>query len=188
VKTLDSIAERIRQAALKTHRMPTDQQRKAGNYPKGKFPWNGMEISIETPKGAVRSGTSKDGKQWSVRMAAHYGYFRRTLSDADGDQIDVFVGPHPESGLVCVIDQHNPSKKFDEHKCVIGCLNVEEAKQLYMDCYSSGWTGFKSITPMTVPQFREWLKSGDSSKPIEHQVSRYSDRIAYARACFTGFR
>src|SRR5690606_24983853 len=133
-----------------THRTPTELQREAGNYRKGVFAWRGLEIAIETPRGAVRSGVSRDGKRWAVRMPCHYGYFRRTVSDADGDAVDVMVGPHLDSEWVCVVDQRKPGgDRFDEHKVVVGCRNIHEAKSLYLGCYSAGWRGLKAITAMT---------------------------------------
>ena len=169
-----NIRERIAIAAERTHRKPTEAQKVAGNYPKGSFWWNGREISIENPRGSVRSGMSSDGRRWAVQMPCHYGYIRRTVSAADGDAVDVMIGPHPESDLVCVVDQQKPGGRFDEHKAVLGCRNVDEARRLYLACYSAGWTGLKSITPMTRHQFFEWLKSGDTGKPIDRQVSKYA--------------
>jgi len=169
-----SLKERIALAAARTHRNPSLAQKEAGNYPKGHFPWNGHTIAIETPKGAIRTGVSKSGTRWAVQMPGHYGYIKRTVSDADGDAVDVIVGPHPESDLVCVVDQKTPGGKFDEHKVVIGTQNVQEARELYLACYSSGWTGMRSITPMTRQQFSVWLRNGDTGRPIDRQVSLYA--------------
>ena len=182
-QTTLTLRQRVAFAASQTHRAPTAPQRQAGNYPKGKFPWNGHEIAIETPKGGIRTGQDRSGRTWKVTMPAHYGYIRRTLSDADGDAVDVIVGPHPESDLVCVVDQVTAGGRFDEHKAVIGCLNVREAKELYLACYSSGWKGFRSITPMTRQQFSLWLKKGDTGRPIMTQVTKkYSRRAELAAA------
>lgn len=52
----------IAQAANQVDRQPTDAQIEAGNYRKGHFPWNGMHLVIENPKGSVRSGTDAAGK------------------------------------------------------------------------------------------------------------------------------
>jgi len=169
-----AIDDRIRLAAARTHLSPSLAQREAGNYRKGTFWWNGREIAIENPRGSTRSGMNKAGQKRSVKMAGHYGYIRRTKSKADGDAVDVFIGPHPESDLVCIVDQHRANGGFDEHKCIIGCTSVVEAKALYLACYSAGWTGLKSITPMTRQQFFAWLDKGNTAKPIEKQVSRYS--------------
>ena len=53
----------------------------------------GLDIAIENPKGSERKGVGKDGEEWSVAMPSHYGFVRRT-EGADGDQVDVYVGPN----------------------------------------------------------------------------------------------
>ncbi len=160
------LEERICDASQETDTDPSEAQREAGNYRKGRFHWNGLEVVIETPRGIKRR------PEWPA-MPAHYGYIRRFESDADGDHIDVFVGPKPDSELVFVVDQVTPSGSFDEHKVIIGCIAESEAKSLYRDAYTPGWNVGK-ITSMTVSQFLTWLERGDSGKPIERQVSGYS--------------
>ena len=84
---------------------PTEAQKKAGNYKVGKIKLQGLDISIENPKGSVRKGKDKDGEEWSVTMPAHYGYVRRT-EGADGDQVDIYLSDRPaESDPVFVVDQ-----------------------------------------------------------------------------------
>lgn len=159
-----TMADRIAAAAAQTHRTPSEAQVKAGNYPKGRTYWHGLEISIETPKGAKRHGRD-------IAMPCHYGFFRRTLG-ADGDQLDVFIGSHPESELVYVIDQTGKDGRWDEHKCLIGMRNESEAKAAYLASYPSGWR-CGPITSMTIGQFINWVRSGNPRKPIAGQVSRY---------------
>jgi hypothetical protein len=73
-------------------------------------------ISIETGVGQERSGTGADGKPWTVRLDhAAYGRIKGTRG-ADGQPLDIFVGPHPSSPHVFVVDQHHPGAGFDEHK------------------------------------------------------------------------
>lgn len=66
---------------------PTDAQCKAGNYKLGRITLYGLSIAIEQPRGTYRTGMGTDGKRWTSRMAAHYGYFERTTG-ADGDGVD----------------------------------------------------------------------------------------------------
>lgn len=164
----------IEKAAAATDPDPSDAQKLAGNYRKGQFHWNGWTIAIETPAGSIRRGRNRLGVEWSHQIPVHYGYIRRTESDADGDHIDVFVGPDPESPVVFVVDQVKGNSQFDEHKVMIGFMSEAEAIDAYRASYSEGWQGFKSITAMTVNQFRAWVEEGDSGSPIEEQVSRYS--------------
>lgn len=164
----ETIREAIRKAAERVHPSPTDPQRKAGNYRMGHIKVHGMDITIESPVGAVRKGKGKDGP-WEVLMKHHYGYIKRTESEADKDHVDVFVGPHPDSEIVFVIDQ-NIGGKFDEHKCMVGFTNAEEAKKAYHDNYSAGWEGFANIRALTVDQFKKWVKKGNTHIPIYRQV------------------
>jgi DNA topoisomerase IB len=161
------VVERAVAAKLKSMGEPSAAQREAGNYKKTHITIQGLRISIENPKGSIRSGTSRQGQSWSIEMANDYGYIKGTESGADGDHIDVFIGPNPESELVFIVDQVNPdSGDFDEHKVILGSDSKAEAKQIYFANYSKGWKGFGDITPMHIDDFKEWLKAEDSSKPV----------------------
>lgn len=153
----------IRDAASTTDRNPTEGQSKAGNYAKGKFRLHGFTVSIENPRGSIRWGKRADGTEWSQCVPHHYGYLNKT-EGADGDHVDVWIGPDPESELIFVVDQRKPDSTFDEHKCLIGFHNEAEARQAYLDGYPAGWNGLAAITAMTLPEFREWLH-GDTSVP-----------------------
>lgn len=160
-------AREVYHASRRTDRNPSDAQKQAGNYKKGKLKWNGLTISIENPKGSTRSGVDPDGKPWEVQMSSHYGYFNRTLA-SDRDQIDVFIGPRPESEIVFVVDQVDKSGKFDEHKVLIGFLNEKQAKEGYLCNYDDGWK-CGPITAMTVGQFKDWLNGGSTTKPVKNR-------------------
>lgn len=149
---------------------PTEAQAEAGNYRKGHVNMHGLNVTIENAKGSTRSGTGADGKKWSTTMNHHYGYIRRT-EDLDGDHVDVFLGPTPDAELVYVVDQINPStKRFDEHKCMLGFLTLKDAKEAYLSNYEKNWKGLGTITPVTMQQFKEWLKDGSQHRPISTQV------------------
>jgi hypothetical protein len=156
-------------AGLVVNPEPTEAQKAAGNYQKYHAKINGFDVSIENPKGSIRSGTSLGGQSWQTKMPAHYGYIKRTQG-ADGDQLDVYVGPKPESQRVYVVDQRKGpgSAQFDEHKAIMGAESVLEAREIYAQGFSDG-TGAQrigAITPMSVSEFRKWLKEGDTSKPV----------------------
>ena len=162
------------EAAAETDRNPSDEQRASGNYRKGKFRVHGLTIAIETPKGAERRGKNREGQEWSVTMPVHYGYINRT-EGKDGDHVDVFVGPHPESEIVFVVDQTTNGGRFDEHKVLLGFTTEEEACTAYVGAYSDNAARrVRAVTPMTVQQFKAWLQHGDQNQPIEGQVSRYA--------------
>jgi len=158
-----SLKTEISQAEAETDTKPTPGRIDAGNYKKGKVRLHGLEISIENPKGSTRSGTSADGKKWSVDMKHTYGYIRRT-EGADGDHVDCFIGPDPDSESVFVVNQLDPkTRKFDEHKTLLGWKTQEAAEAGYLSSYERGWKGLGSVKAMTMPKFKEWL-DGDTTK------------------------
>ncbi|AOY90571.1 hypothetical protein BKK79_01040 [Cupriavidus sp. USMAA2-4] len=151
---------------------PTDAQKQAGNYRLGHAMLHGLDISIENPRGSTRSGTDADGKAWSVEMANHYGYIKRT-EGADGDHVDVFIGPKPESTKVFVVDQVDPrSGRFDEHKILLGFSSQASARAGYLANYEQGWKGAGAITPMSMADFKAWLKDGDTTQPLNPKVGK----------------
>lgn len=157
------LAADITDAAGRTDREPTEAQREAGNYRKGKVAFHGFTVSIENPRGSVRSGVGKDGKAWRTRMKAHYGYFLGTKGK-DKDHVDVFIGSRPECELFFVINQLNDAGELDEHKVIAGALSESEARELYLMHYEAGWQGLGSVKAMTLPQFRQWVYEADLTK------------------------
>lgn len=148
----------------------TAAQKKAGNYKKGHIAIHGLDITIESPRGSERSGVGKDGKEWSAKMPDHYGYIKRT-EGADGDHVDVYVGPNPASDHVVVIDQVDPdTRHFDEHKVMIGYANVAAAVDAYQRAFSDGRATERAgnVAVMSVADFKEWLKKDDTTQPVGH--------------------
>lgn len=173
------LAQAIAAAAEETHASPSEAQVEAGNYKKGKVWVHGLEVAIENPKG------SKRREEWPP-LSAHYGYIKRH-EGADGDQVDVFLGPNPESQLVFIVDQVKPSGRFDEHKVLIGWTNLRQARAAYRANYTADWK-VGPITPMTIGQFRKWLASADLSKPASRwKPARFARDMAEAQR-FAGRR
>ena len=168
------LRQSIMDAEAVTKRNATAGQQRAGNYRKGRFRWNGLEIAVETPKGEPRSGVGPDGTAWSVTMPATYGYFTRTR-DADDDGVDVYVGPEPEDGSVYVIDQVDADTGlFDEHKVMIGYLRLDEALADYDRAFDDGRgpDRRRAVTQMDVRAFREWIRTGDLRRPMRADDSQ----------------
>jgi Inorganic Pyrophosphatase len=158
----------INREASKAHPAPSPAQTEAGNYRKGKVSIHGLDVSIENPRGSARKGIGKDGKPWSVRLPAHYGYIRKT-EGSDGDHVDCYLGPHPLSGHVFVVNQREAdSQAFDEHKCMIGFRSRDEALAAYKRGFSDGRgeDRIHSVVEMTVPELKEWLKDGDTKNAV----------------------
>ena len=161
------LAVKVENLYLPVRQPPSPAQAKAGNYKKDHIRRHGLEISIENPQGSERRGVDENGQPWSSILPAHYGYIKRT-EGADGDHVDVFVGPHDDSDQVFVVDQQKAgTDEFDEHKCIFGALSVTQAKELYLSAFSDGQGSARlmAITPLTVEEFKQWLKDGDTTRP-----------------------
>lgn len=150
-------------------RDPSEKQKEAGVYKKGHVIINGLKITIENPKGSIRSGVDGKGKKWSQKMNADYGYFLDTEA-IDGDHIDTFISDDPNSEKVFVIDQFVDGK-FDEYKCVLWATDEKHARETYLSCYEKGWKGLKNITEIDLESFKKWLYNGTKRiKPFSEYV------------------
>ena len=157
-----SLTSHISEQAGVVNRNPSDGQKQAGNYRKGHVKVHGFDISIENPRGSYRSGRNPEtGKEWRSRLPHHYGYFKRT-EGSDGDAVDVFIGPHPRSSGVYVIDQKDlRTGDHDEHKVMLGFSSEKQAREAYCKAFSDGRgrARISSIEGMTVEGLRNWLKT-----------------------------
>lgn len=157
---------------------PSPAQKEAGNYKKKHIVFQGIPITIENPKGTIRSGLDHKGQPWSSRMTEDYGYIKRTEGH-DGDQVDCFVGPNKRSNRVWVVDQlHHSAHRFDEHKCLLGFNTEKQAIGAYRKSYGTVYDidhAMGAVTEMSVDAFKEWLKGGGGKKPISPDVPQYRD-------------
>ena len=92
--------------------------------------FHGLTLVIENPEGSVRRGEKEDGSKWKTTFFHPYGFIKGTMG-SDGEEIDCFLGPHPESQMVYIIRQ-NRNGKFDEHKVMLGFDNEEHARDAYL--------------------------------------------------------
>ena len=162
----NSVQTSIANAEAETDTDPSEAQKKAGNYKKGHLKIDGFDVTIENPKGSVRSGVDADGKQWEQEMHNTYGYILGT-EGVDGDHIDVFLSDNPANGDVFVVDQVNKDGTFDEHKVMYGFASEEEARNAYLSNYEDGWTGLGAITRVSKKEFKKWVDSSHrKTKPF----------------------
>lgn len=131
---------------------PTDAQKDAGNYKLGHAIVGGLDVSIENPAGTSRR------PEWPP-LKHSYGYVKRT-EGADGDHVDVFLGPKAgdPTNPVFIVDQVNKDGSFDEHKVMVGFADKGAARRGYLANYEKGWQGLGDITPMPFEQFKDWVK------------------------------
>lgn len=174
-----AVKERVEAARQQTNTNPTDAQKEAGNYKKGRVSVNGHEIAIENPKGSERTGLDSNGDRWSVKMPVDYGYLEGTRG-ADGEPIDVYVGPDHDATFVYVVDQVDPTTRaFDEHKVMLGFKNELEAVRAYDKAFSDGMGALRmgEMRKMTNEEFRRW-KSEKQEAPASGDDRAFMDRTA----------
>ena len=157
---------------------PTDAQKEAENYQKAHVSVLGLEISVETEKGAQRTGKDKDGGEWSVTMPAHYGYIKGTRG-ADKDHLDIFLGPKPDNGQFYIVNQNQPdSGAFDEHKVMLGYDSAEAAQADYLLSFSDAFGGrvFGSIAgPFSLDEFKAMLPDLAKPKAVKAKGAEVAD-------------
>ena len=127
---------------------------------------HGLPIVIECRKGETRTGPG-----WSQVMAYDYGYIKGQKG-ADGDSLDVAVGPEPESDWVYIFDQKHlpPGKGFDESKVFLWWSSLGDAIKAFNAGHDKACLVYMDVTPMQVADFKQWLKTRDSLEPAAKGV------------------
>lgn len=145
--SLDTAANQAATSDRNATPQPTEGQRRAGNFAKGHVRLQGLDISIENPAGSTRAGVDPQGKPWRSAVVGHYGYIRRT-EGKDGDQVDVYLGDGAENPdlPVFVVDQIDPkTRRFDEHKVMLGFPTLDAAIGGYLENYPRSWRGLSNV-------------------------------------------
>ena len=178
-----SLQSEVTRAEQQTNAEPTEGQKEAGNYKKGRVKIGPFDVVIEQPRGSVRSGVDANGKAWETTMQNTYGYFGGTKG-VDGDAIDVFLGNDLDEwdGItVFVVDQYNPDGSFDEHKVMLGFNSQEEAEAAYFANYEADWakTHRTEVTAVPLADFNEWVKSSKRKTKAfaEYKVAKRNAEI-----------
>ncbi len=175
-----TLGEQIKSAEKEVNTSPTDKQKEAGNYKKGHVQIGTFNITIEQPKGSVRSGVDANGRKWETTMQNTYGYIRGT-EGVDGDHIDVFLSDDIDGwngSKVFVVDQYNEDGTFDEHKVMLGFNTIEEAESAYLANYEKGWEKKHKIvvSPIHTENFEKWIESSHrKTKPFAEYKSVKSE-------------
>lgn len=164
-------------AEVETDIEPTDAQKEAGNYKKGRFTWNGVEVAIENPAGSVRSGVNAQGVAWQQTMNSGYGYFTSkpgadTVDGKPTEGVDVYVGPDLAMPMVYVINQAKDSSQeavgenFDEHKVMVGYPSLQAATDAYKLDFEPARDYQIDAVAMRPDQLKAWLDKPKHDKPV----------------------
>lgn len=120
--------------------------------------FGGMRLAIETPRGFVRKGTDRKGKQWRIVMPADYGYIvgTRGIGEDAKDAIDIFLGPNKDSKRVFIVRIKNPDTgNPDEDKVFLGFSDEVKVRNTFRRAYDRPKSFFDGIEELSLKEFKQ---------------------------------
>ncbi|WP_431860175.1 hypothetical protein [Azospirillum sp.] len=137
----------------------TPAQREAGNYRKHHVRFQGLDVTIENPRGSIRRGVDRGGHAWATSMQHDYGYIRGTLG-VDGDHFDVLLGPNEAAPTAFVITTMAPPEftATDEQKALLGFNSEDEARAAFHGMYDDA-RFLGSVQAMPMEEFKAKVRT-----------------------------
>lgn len=137
---------------------------------------HGMQISVENAQGTTRQWHDPHGKEsGTTRMLYDYGYIRGTKG-TDGDHVDVYVGPTPESATVYIVTQMKKPdfSKVDEQKVMLGFESAKKAKAAYLAHYNDS-RFFGSMKAMHINTFKKKVLAKENHGALVRSIPTIGD-------------
>jgi hypothetical protein len=105
--------------------------------------YQGIPVYLENLAGSYRHWTDHNGKEGKTYMLYPYGFIRYTEA-ADGEGVDVYIGPDKRAKWAYVVRQMVPdTQEYDEDKVMLGFSSYADAKTAYLAQYDDtrffGW-------------------------------------------------
>lgn len=137
-----------------------------------------FSLNIDCPAGSNVSGTDPQGNPWTKTQKVNYGEIIGTQG-ADGEPVDVFLGPDTNSPWVFIVNQMKPEDEVgpgevcnervpDEIKVGLGFASQDEAKEAYLSMFDPGWDSFdQNIITTSIDSFRNWLETHPGAPSAE---------------------
>lgn len=129
----------------------------------------GLRILVENPAGSVRRWVDSDGTAGETVMRFDYGEIDGFLG-ADGEDVDVYLGPVADPLLVYVIHQRCKSSGFteyDEDKVMLGWDSADDAVAAYLAQYDDP-RFFGGMSSFTIEDFKRRLAT-NPGQAITHE-------------------
>jgi len=114
--------------------------------------FNGVPVKVEIEPGETRSGVDERGRPWSHEYRYAYGEIPSSRSPADGDGVDVYLGPDLSAPMVYVVHQVHSDGTYDEDKVMLGFPSEGEAVLAFKQ-HGASWA-FGTMDILTWDQFR----------------------------------
>lgn len=115
--------------------------------------FHGIPVSVEIEAGDTKTGVDEDGQPWQVTYSIPYGEIPGTRSLADGDGVDIYLGPDEDAEKVFVVHQLRRDGSHDEDKVMLQFGSASDAEAAYRDHHSGAAWAFGSMDEMTVDEF-----------------------------------
>jgi phage gp29-like protein len=136
----------------------------------------GLPIAVENPAGSIRSWTDETGRHGQTTMAYDYGFIEGHMG-ADGDEVDVYLGPDENAKDVHVVHQKKKPDytAFDEDKVFLGFADGAAAKEAFVahrDDGDAAWGGM-SVIPLDV--FKRKLRARTGTGKIRASATARDD-------------
>lgn len=132
---------------------------------RGHTKFQGIPIAVENRKGDVRSGQDKDGHKWRTVMQHPYGYIKGTKG-ADGEEVDVYVGPGKKAPMAYVVHQRKADgKSFDEDKVMLGFEDRKSAREAFLKHYDDP-KFLGPISAVPVETLKKKIETGERLEKI----------------------
>ena len=110
-------------------------------------------VKVEHPAGSTRTGTGPDGSGWATKMHNDYGELPGSVG-ADGDPVDVYLGPNPDAKIVHVVHMNDQHGNYDEDKAFLGFDSQPDVIKAFKKHYPDGSARIGAITSHRVKGFR----------------------------------
>src|SRR5262249_49448157 len=137
-----------------------DYGRETGEHGEGvPGQWQGFNLTTEVRGGQSRKSTAPDGSTYETKYTNDYGYFNAVPVGRDGEPPDFYMGPHPDSKTVYVIDElSQKTGKFKQTKSMLGFDSEEAARKAYLGTSTKSPKSIAAITAIPVETYKRLLR------------------------------
>jgi SPP1 gp7 family putative phage head morphogenesis protein len=144
---------------------------------------SGLTVVIENRRGTTREWKDSDGTEGETLMVWDYGYLAG-FTGADGEEVDVYVGPASDAEWVYVVHQQRKAggfKGYDEDKVMLGFESADAARVAYLAQYDDP-RFFGGMSVFSTADFLKTLAARDGGKLIHLDANegQYARRLVEA--------